>query len=372
MGTPSSAIRVIDTNPPIRADQFSQSPASDVVVLHADVTSPSAIISAFDSPWPPAISHLPLTVFHTVALIRPFERHPILYHRCSRVNVDGTANVLQAARQAGAELFIYTSSCTVEHLPVNFFPRPSLTSWPIMSLGPRYAQVLTAADFSLPPRPVESFATNYARSKAETERLVKVAGSEGPMRTAILRPGNAMYGHPEDKVLGRMLALGSLPSFGANWAQSWMGVRNASLAHLQFQDALLGPHAAKLADKAFLVTDDGPPLRLGDVHKILNAASSTGLRVVHPPPLLMLLAAYLIEIWALTVARIPALTRIIGEPQDPVFLFQPAVFSAAVSAAVDDSEARKAPENGGFGYKPGCTSLEGMTAQAMAYVRMGQ
>lgn len=361
MGTSPSAVRIIDANPPIRASQFNNGPASKVSVIRADVTSQPDMSSAFNTKWPSAVSTLPLTVFHTVALIRPYERHASLYHRCSRVNVDGTANVLRAAREVGAELFIYTSSCTAEHLPVNFFPFPPAT------LGPSYAQVLTAEDFDKPLRSPQLFANNYARSKADAERLVKSAGEEGSMRTGIIRPGNAVYGHPEDKVLGRMLTLGSLPSFGAKWCQHWMSMRNASIAHLQYEDALLGPHAEKLDGKAFLITDNGPPLRLSDVHKILNRASSGGLRVVYPPPLLMLLISYAIEAWSLTTAWFPPLGRLVGEPQDPIILFQPAVFSAAVSAAVDDSEARKSPEQGGMGYRPACTSLEGMVSQAMTH-----
>ena len=367
IGTPPSAIRIIDISYPIRAQQFRQKPASEVVIVHADVTSPSAVRAAFDAPWPSSTLSLPLTVFHTVALIRPFERHQSLYHRSALVNVQGTAHVLQAARDDGAQLMIYTSSSTVEHLPVDFFPRPSCSSWSRLSLGSNYAQILSAADFALPLRPASRFATNYALSKAEAERLVKAADMPGVMRTGIIRPGNAIYGHPDDKVLGRMLAMGSLPSFGANWAQSWIGVRNASLAHLQFEDALVGPHGGKLAGKAFLVTDNGPPLRLSDVHKILALASTNGLRVTYPPPLLMLLGAYIIEAWALAVTRIPFLVTVLGEPQDPVILFQPAVFSVAVSAAVDDSAARKPVSQGGIGYRPACTSLEGMTAQAVSH-----
>lgn len=367
IGAPPSAIRIIDVNDPIRSQQFCKPPASDVGIIHADVTSPAAVCSAFTAPWPSSASSLPLTVFHTVALIRPFERHSSLYHRSARVNLGGTANVLHASREAGAQLLIYTSSSTVEHLPVDFFPRPSLSVPAPLTLGPSYAQVLTAADFMLPLRPAHQFATNYARSKAEAERLVKAADGEGGMRTGIIRPGNAVYGHPEDKVLGRMLSMGSLPSFGANWAQSWIGVRNASLAHLHYEEALLGPHGTNLAGKAFLVTDDGPPLRLSDVHKILDLASTTGLRVTYPPPLLMLLGAYIVEAWSLAAASVPYVARLLGEPQDPVFLFQPAVFSVAVSAAVEDSTARKSPAQGGFGYRAACTSLEGMIAQAMAH-----
>ncbi|KAH8176051.1 3-beta hydroxysteroid dehydrogenase/isomerase family protein [Sarocladium implicatum] len=367
IGTPPAAIRIIDINDPIRAKQFSKKPASNVSIIHADVASSSAVDAAFTAPWPSSTQSLPLTVFHTVALIRPFERHQSLYHRSATVNVIGTANVLQAARAAKAQLMIYTSSSTVEHLPVDFFPRPSLSSRPFLSLGSAYAQILSAADFALPLRTVDRFACNYARSKAEAERLVNAADGENGMRTGIIRPGNAVYGHPDDKVLGRMLAMGSLPSFGANWAQSWIGVRNASLAHLQFENALLGSHAPKLAGKAFLVTDDGPPLRLGDVHKILNLASTNGLRVTYPPPLLMLLGAYIVETWALAVTHAPYLAALLGEPRDPVILFQPAVFSVAVSAAVDDSTARKPPEEGGLGYKSACTSLEGMITQAAAH-----
>lgn len=361
-GVPPEAIRIVDLVSPVRENEFAQPPASAVAVELADITSKQATIDAFTRPWPAGVGGRPLTVFHAAAVIRPFERHDLVYHRCYEVNVKGTANVLAAASTAKADLFIYTSSCTVGHWPVHFLSLPASSAARARSL----VQLITVGDFTKPLRPAAQFATNYARSKGEAERLVSAADEPEGMRTGIIRPGNAVYGHREDKVLGRMLALRSLiPSFGAKWAQNWIGAVNASLAHLQLEDALLGRYGSKLVARPFLVTDDGHPLRLADVYRILDVCSTTGLRVVFPPPALMLTGAYIVEAWALAAARWPAVKRMLGEPMDPVMLFQPAVFSAGVSAIVDDSEARKSPAEGGFGYRAGCSSLEGMCSQAL-------
>jgi nucleoside-diphosphate-sugar epimerase len=93
-------------------------------------------------------------VFHTAAIVRPQERSPLIYHRISRVNRDGAINVLEAAKAAGADIFIATSSGSCSIVP------PKWWVWPWQSTPENYFQVATEKDFYAPLRPHHLFFSN--------------------------------------------------------------------------------------------------------------------------------------------------------------------------------------------------------------------
>ncbi|KAG7144141.1 3 beta-hydroxysteroid dehydrogenase/Delta 5--_4-isomerase like protein [Verticillium longisporum] len=191
-GQAPSSIRIIDFVPPTR-DELQTPLAREVEFAQTDISSEASTIAAFNKPWQATSAKLPLTVFHTAAAIRPSERHPLVYHRHARVNVGGTANVLSAAKSAGADIFIFTSSCSVAFRPVTWFS-PLWRRWPT-----NIVQTMTEDDFSAPLRPREDFPSNYARSKAEAERHVCAADSPvSGLRTGAIRPGNSIYGGAGD------------------------------------------------------------------------------------------------------------------------------------------------------------------------------
>ena len=93
----------------------------------ADVTDPEAVGKALAGvDW----------VFHLAALadIVPSIVHPLDYHRA---NVDGTVNVLEAARHAGVTRFVYTASSSCYGIP-DEYPTPE-TAPP----RPQYPYALT-------------------------------------------------------------------------------------------------------------------------------------------------------------------------------------------------------------------------------------
>ncbi|KAL8318722.1 hypothetical protein RB597_005815 [Gaeumannomyces tritici] len=108
-GQPPKSIRIVDFQKPHRNDMV-VGPAADVDFARADISSAAAVNAAFGRPWPRSVAHLPLTVFHTAAIIVPSDRSDLIYHVCRSVNVNGTANVVNAARAAGADVLISTSS----------------------------------------------------------------------------------------------------------------------------------------------------------------------------------------------------------------------------------------------------------------------
>lgn len=354
-GTPPQAIRLVDVRRPERSE-LSPEAGPQPAFLKADIGSEAETRAAVEAVWPRSLSSLPLTVIHTAAVIRPYERHPLLYDRCARVNVAGTAHVLAAARRAGADIFIYTSSCNAA---------AGGTSWlfpPCLGRPRNFVQFVGEQDWAQPLRRPADFPSNYARSKAEAERLVCRA-DEPAMRTGAIRPGNGIYGHQLDPVIGRILPLGRIPTFSAPWVQSFVNVNNVALAHLLLEAALLGEHADKVAGRPFAVSDKGPPVRFQDVYTIMEAASSTAFKADHPPPVLMLLLAYLVEAYSLLLVRVPWLRRLMAEPGELVGMLQPAIVSSALTTIVDDSAARRPPEEGGLGYEAACTTLEGMCSQ---------
>ncbi|KAG5949685.1 hypothetical protein E4U60_002223 [Claviceps pazoutovae] len=358
-GTPVEAIRLIDLRRPIR-EEFSQSGrAGDVAFVQADVTSETSTTAAFEAPWPSSTAHLPLTVFHTAAVIRPYERHELLYHRCSRVNVLGTATALSCAQRAGADIFIFTSSSQAASRSVGWSD-----TW--TGASPRnWAQVLDETDATHSPRQQmkhAEYASNYARSKLEAEQLVCAANSPR-FRTGCIRPGNGIYGHVQDAIFGRMLRAERVPTFAAPWVQSWVHVQNVSLAHMLLQKELVGPHAEGIAGRPFVVTDNGPSmLRFEDLYTLMRATSSTRLIIDYPPPVVIWMAAHVVEWYCVMLARWPWLSSLLGlrEPGELLIWCQPATIDSSATQMARDDVARKTPEEGGLGYRGCCSTLEGL------------
>ncbi|CRK35347.1 hypothetical protein BN1708_006696 [Verticillium longisporum] len=361
-GPAPSSIRIIDFVPPTQ-DELQTPLAKDVEFAQTDISSEASTLAASKKPWQATSAKLPLTVFHTTAAIRPSERHPLVYHRHARVNVGGTANVLSAAKSAGADIFIFTSSCSVALRPVTWFS-PLWRRWPT-----NIVQTMTEDDFSAPLRPREDFPSNYARSKAEAERHVCAADSPvSGLRTGAIRPGNSIYGGAGDFLVSATLNLPSLPTCTAPWVQNWAHASNVSLAHLLLEAALLGPHVdkARIAGRPFLVTDAGPPLRFDDFYTAMKAVAATFPTVRYPPPVLMMAIARVIELWCVTLWKSPFLARLgMREPENFLYLLQPACFTAAVNCHIDDSAAKRPVEEGGIGYQARCTTLEGICMQLL-------
>jgi len=200
-GENPAAIRILDLQPP-REQVLNQG----VVFIKTNITDKTAVSDAFTQSWPSKeVDQLPLTVYHTAAVIRPAERHKALLHLCTTVNVGGTRNVLEAAKAVGASCFIATSSGSVGLRRASFWISP----W--TKAPKRLVQVLSdqAGD---QPREHDQFFGNYAVSKYQAENLVRGADSaESGFRTGCIRPANGIYGIGADgsgSILGFYLRSG--------------------------------------------------------------------------------------------------------------------------------------------------------------------
>ena len=158
--------------------------------FETDVTDSSSVTAVFNHPWSPANAKLPLTVFHTVALIHPGERKADLLPKFIKVNVEGTRNVLEGARSAGCDIFIATSSASIAIRPQQFFFPP----W--QRYPKNFVQFSDNAEAEDINGGLEQFAGCYSYSKAQAEKLVRESDDKkGGFRTGAIRPGHAIYGH---------------------------------------------------------------------------------------------------------------------------------------------------------------------------------
>ena len=173
--------------------------------MQTDIRSRAAVDAAFNKPWPTPVAALPLTVFHTAAVILAADRSKYLYSFPYDVNVKGTENMLAAARNAGADVFSSTSSASISLLPVN----PWVSFW--AKEPDNFWQVLDEIDFSQPLKAHEEYFGNYPASKAAAERRVCDANSND-FRTGCIRPANGVYGNPTDNTVGQPLSKAVMPT----------------------------------------------------------------------------------------------------------------------------------------------------------------
>lgn len=194
-GEDARKIRILDIRPPSRPD-LSVGDAQDVDFLQVDISDVDAVEAAFKKPWPASSDGIgsaepEITVFHTAANIRFYERHPALLARSAKVNINGTRNIINAARSVGTTVLIQTSSGSVS------VRSNRLWLWPWESEPKYFVQVLNDDDNLIPGRH-EEFFSNYAATKVVGERIVREANGtssgSGILRTGCIRPSNGIFG----------------------------------------------------------------------------------------------------------------------------------------------------------------------------------
>ncbi|KAI0264693.1 NAD-P-binding protein [Gloeopeniophorella convolvens] len=367
-------IRVLDLRSPTRPD-LTTGLAKDVDFLQVNVSDKERVLAAFNAPWPiipggdEEISP-EITVFHTAANIRFYERHPDLLYLSEIVNVTGTQNVLEAARDAGVSVFIFTSSGSIS------VRRARLWLWPWEKEPEFLTQTIDDDDNRLPIRHEDMF-SNYAASKLKAERLVRAAdrssSGKGELRTGCLRPGNGIFGPGGDILCGAYLVRQVNPSWIQDTLQNFIYVENAALAHFCYEQRLIekakgAPHP-DIGGQAFSIVDAGPPITYGDVYTVLTTLTDG--RTVFPrmSATSMLLLAHVFEciyllrsflklssnpIFRLLGGLVPGLNR-------DLINLQPSLFSLTMVHLIwNDSRARAPPEKGGLGYNPPWTTLSAL------------
>jgi nucleoside-diphosphate-sugar epimerase len=371
-------IRVLDIRAPTRPD-LTTGLAKDVDFRLVDISDREQVNAAFSAPWPltptsPAAEiEIETTVFHTAANIRFYERDARLLHLSEKVNVEGTQNVLDAARATpGVSVLIYTSSGSVS------VRRARLWLWPWEKRRPAFSVQTIDDDDSRLPRRHEDMFSNYAASKLTAERLVRAADrtptgkkEKGQLlRTGCLRPGNGIYGTGGDILCGAYLARKVNPSWAQGIVQNFIYVENASLAHFCYEQRLIenarGSPNPDVGGQAFSIVDAGPPVTYGDVYTVLTTLTDGQTVFPQLSATAMLLLSHIFEWLHLlrsltTLSSSPFLRRLgrfVPAPTGDLINLQPSLFSLTMVHLIwDDSRARKSPEEGGLGYEPQWTTL---------------
>ncbi len=254
-------------------------------------------------------------VFHVAALAGmwgPRERYYV-------ANVTATERLLEAARAAGVQRFVYTSS-------------PSVT------FHGKDEEGVSEADCSYP----EHHDFFYSETKAIAEQAVLAANSEELATTAI-RP-HLIYGPGDPHLIPRLLArhrAGRLKVLGDGENQVALTyVGNAAVAHLQAA-LVLQPGSAN-AGKAYFITDGDPVPVWGWLNRVFSELGEGEIRGRVPKWLAMPLSGVAEAVW-----RVFSLE---GEP--PITRF--AVSQISTSHWFDLSAAEQ-----DFGYQPMVTGEEG-------------
>lgn len=225
------------------------------------------------------------TVFHTVAIV---DQHPARAPLLEDVNLNGTRNMLRAARQAGTARFVFTSSIDV------------VCDGTAISNG----------NESIPyPK---TFLNAYGRTKAAAEQAVLAANSPG-FATCSLRTAGIFGPHDRNRlpvVIGHVRRNGFVPMGDGRARFSHVFVDNAVHAHV-LAAAALRPGAAH-AGKAYFVTDHEPSNFFSFVEPYLADLGIKRAPLSVPTPVAEFIARVTEGVYAVVgprLARQPLLTR---------------------------------------------------------------
>ncbi|KAJ7598665.1 NAD-P-binding protein [Mycena floridula] len=376
-GEHPNRIRIIDLRPPTRED-LTTGLAAEVQFLQVDITDAKAVDAAFSAPWPKSSSEPSpeITVIHTAANIRFYERHSKLVEKSAEVNIGGTQNIINASISIGASALVYTSSGSVS------IHSQSFLLWPWQKEPKLFVQAINDDDELIPKQP-HGFFSNYALTKSLAERRVrnsdKLPSGSGVLRTGCLRPGNGIFGPGGDMLCGAYLVRKTTPSWIQSIVSNFIYVENCALAHLCYEQRLIEIEQGKGPDiggQAFSIVDPGPPPTYGDVYTVLSTLTDgeTNFPVVSPTA--MLLLAYLIEAYYLTrhfmLSAGIRLANFLPAISGDLINLQPSLWSLTmVHLIFDDSRARLPPDEGGLGYKGGWTTIEGVCKTVEEYKKGG-
>ena len=346
------------------------------------------MVSAFDDSarWPTSADKLPLTVFHCVAFIGASDRHPLALTPYVRVNIEGTANVLEASKSAGCDIFIATSSGSISLSRPTFLPLlPTLKA-------KNFLQILPNAD---PVQhnllsPLESFGSCYAYSKARAEHLVRSSNdASSAFRTGVIRPAHAIYGPTcgspnPNSISYDYLRRGGGSTWLTNIVNYFVDARNVALGHLWFEDALVGEadsakgeardrsrkggkdsakDSAKdsVSGKAYALTDPNPPVTYGHFYRLFTLLShpTTPCRFPVVPTIPLILAAYIVEAYSLLLKRGGGmLGKLLPAVKGDLAALQPAIFNMSTANFIYEGGDEMARRD--LGYKGVVGTLRGL------------
>lgn len=151
--------------------------------------------------------------------------------------------------------------------------------------------------------------------------------------------------------------------------QNFVNAENVSIAHLLYEQRLAeqSPISSRpdIGGQAFMVTDPNPAISFNDLYTLLALLAKTPVNFTRVAPGPLFVLAHFIELYSIIQFRyLPWLPKVTGD----LAQMQPALFSiSTVHTICDDSRARKAPEEGGLGYNPPISTLDGMCKEVLEW-----
>ncbi|KAL5338431.1 hypothetical protein BJX70DRAFT_204241 [Aspergillus crustosus] len=202
-----------------------------VIVLQVDITNADEVGKALQQTRPDVVIH---TAGIVPGLAERFGRR--FEKQFWRVNVEGTRNMLEAAKESGASAFVYTSTCSVV---------TDDTGMPWPNIDERW------------PTPLTSLI--YGESKAAAEALVLQSSSDS-MPTCALRP-SVICGPGDSQLVPAIhacIAKGETPFVIGTGLNLWdvTYVTNVADAHVLAAENLMSSRTA--AGEAFFIQNNEP------------------------------------------------------------------------------------------------------------------
>ncbi len=221
-------------------------------------------------------------VFHVAAKVGIWGPSEEFYS----VNVEGTKNVIEACQKTHVHCLIYTSSPSVVFDGLD----------------------LEGVDESIPYP--ETYLSDYPRTKAEAELLVKKASNKR-LKTAILRP-HLIWGPGDTNLVARIIERAdSLRIIGkGNNLIDVLYIDNAVDAHIQLADALA--QTAEISGRAYFISQGKPVNAWKMINDILQAAGKKPISKSIPYGLAYIIGALLEFFYKLLrIKKEPPLTRFV-------------------------------------------------------------
>lgn len=314
---PEWVVTVFDLNYP-------EVPKPSVTYKTGDITNAASVN--------PLVSSIrPDVIIHSAGLVPElaFRYGREQRDRVFNVNVDGTRNLLAAAKSSGVKAFVWTGSCTAVTDDMRHQYRNIDERWP-----------------------TSSHSLIYGESKAAAEALVLSACDE-KLATCALRP-SVLFGQGDYQLIPSVhacIAKGETPFVVGNGENLWdvTYVGNVADAHVLAAENLLSTRTA--AGEAILISNEEPiPFRDFCLEVWKNFGHYPSFEV-HIPVSLAALSGYIAEL----------VTWVTGTPTT---LSRGSVLDACGTRYCNGEKARKV-----LGYKPRVGIEEGIRISCIDYAR---